>query len=46
LSSWQPVSVARIDQLGVPGFCVYVERARGQDLVAALTDASAWIGRD
>jgi folate-binding protein YgfZ len=37
----QPVSVARIDQLGVPGFCVYVERAREQDLVAALTDAGA-----
>jgi folate-binding protein YgfZ len=36
-----PVSVARIDQLGVPGFCVYVERAREQDLVAALTDAGA-----
>jgi len=37
----QPVSVARIDQLGVPGFCVYVEQARQQDLVAALTDAGA-----
>jgi folate-binding protein YgfZ len=37
----QPVSVARIDQLGVPGFCVYVERAREPDLVAALTDAGA-----
>ena len=37
----QPVSVARIDQLGVPGFCVYVEQAREQDLVAALTDAGA-----
>jgi folate-binding protein YgfZ len=37
----QPVSVARIDQLGVPGFCVYVEQPREQDLVAALTDAGA-----
>jgi folate-binding protein YgfZ len=37
----QPVSVARIDQLGVPGFCVYVERAREQDLLAALTSAGA-----
>ena len=37
----QPVSVARIDQLGVPGFCVYVERAREQDLIAALTEAGA-----
>ena len=26
-----PVSVVRISQLGVPGFCVYVERAREQD---------------
>ena len=37
----QPVSVARIDQLGVPGFCVYVERVREQDLIAALTSAGA-----
>jgi folate-binding protein YgfZ len=37
----QPVSVARIDQLGAPGFCIYVERAREHDLVAALTSAGA-----
>ncbi len=37
----QPVSVARIDQLGVPGFVIYVERAREQDLIGALTDAGA-----
>ena len=35
------VSVARIDQLGVPGFCVYVEQAREQELIAALTSAGA-----
>jgi folate-binding protein YgfZ len=35
------VSVARIDQLGVPGFCIYVERAREQDLVTALTASGA-----
>lgn len=35
------VSVARIDQLGVPGFCVYVERARAADLVAAFEHAGA-----
>src|SRR5688572_22619805 len=28
----QPVSVARIDQLGVPGFCVYLEPSRERDL--------------
>ena len=37
----QPVSVARIDQLGVPGFVVYADRAREQDLTAALTHAGA-----
>jgi tRNA-modifying protein YgfZ len=31
-----PVSVVRIDQLGVPGFCVYVERVQEPPLVAAL----------
>jgi folate-binding protein YgfZ len=36
-----PVSLARISQLGVPGFCVYVERARAQALVAALNAAGA-----
>lgn len=36
-----PVSVVRIDQLGVPGFCVYIERAREDDLVSALKAAGA-----
>ena len=31
-----PASVARIDQLGVPGFCVYLERSREQAFIAAL----------
>jgi folate-binding protein YgfZ len=35
----QPVSVARIDQLGVPGFCVYLEPSRERDLIAALVQA-------
>jgi folate-binding protein YgfZ len=33
------VSVVRIDQLGVPGYCVYLERARAADLQAALQSA-------
>jgi folate-binding protein YgfZ len=37
----QAASVARIDQLGVPGFCVYLERSREQAFVAALTQAGA-----
>jgi tRNA-modifying protein YgfZ len=37
----QPVSVARIDQLGVPGFCVYLEPSRERDLMAALVEAGA-----
>lgn len=37
----QPVSVARIDQLGVPGFCVHLEPARERELIAALVDAGA-----
>lgn len=37
----QPVSVARIDQLGVPGYCVYLEPARETPLVAALEAAGA-----
>jgi folate-binding protein YgfZ len=41
-----PVSVVRISQLGVPGFCVYVERAREQSLVAALSGAGAAIVSD
>ena len=35
------VVVARVDQLGVPGFCVYVEPARADALVKALTAAGA-----
>ena len=37
----QPVSVARIDQLGVPGYCVYLEPSREAPLVAALEAAGA-----
>jgi folate-binding protein YgfZ len=37
-----PVSVARISQLGVPGFCVYVERARAAALVSSLAAAGAY----
>jgi len=37
----QPVSVARIGQLGVPGYCVYLERARESSLVSALEGAGA-----
>ena len=36
-----PVSVARISQLGVPGFCVYLERARAAAVASALGDAGA-----
>jgi folate-binding protein YgfZ len=36
-----PVSVARISQLGVPGFCVYLERARVAEMTSALTVAGA-----
>jgi folate-binding protein YgfZ len=37
----EPVSVARIDQLGVPGFCVFLERARESRFAAALQSAGA-----
>jgi tRNA-modifying protein YgfZ len=37
----QPVSVARIDQLGVPGYCVYLEPAREEQLMSALEGAGA-----
>jgi folate-binding protein YgfZ len=37
----EPVSVARIDQLGVPGYCIYVDRRREAHLVAALQAAGA-----
>jgi tRNA-modifying protein YgfZ len=36
-----PVSVVRISQLGVPGFCVHVERTRADDLTAALEASGA-----
>ena len=39
--SGQPVSVARIDQLGVPGYCVYLERSSESAFVAALESAGA-----
>jgi folate-binding protein YgfZ len=38
-----PVSVARIDQLGVPGYCVFLLRATEQRFVAALVSAGAKI---
>jgi folate-binding protein YgfZ len=37
----QPVSVARISQLGVPGYCVYAERSLETTLVSALETAGA-----
>jgi folate-binding protein YgfZ len=37
----QPVSVARIDQLGVPGFCIYLEQSSERALIAALVEAGA-----
>src|SRR4030095_10830586 len=36
-----PVSIARISQLGVPGFCVYMERGRVPEVLSALNDAGA-----
>lgn len=36
-----PVVMARISQLGVPGFCVYIDRARESDFAAALAAAGA-----
>jgi folate-binding protein YgfZ len=36
-----PVSVARIDQLGVPGFCLYVGREHAADVSAGLVAAGA-----
>ena len=35
----EPVSVARIDQLGVPGYCVFLAREREAKLVSALVSA-------
>jgi folate-binding protein YgfZ len=39
----EPVSVARIDQLGVPGFCVFLDPSRERQLVAALQAAGAHV---
>jgi folate-binding protein YgfZ len=36
-----PVSVARIDQLGVPGYCVFLARAAEAQFVAAAISAGA-----
>ena len=36
-----PVSVARIDQVGVPGYCVFLARASEAQFVAAVTEAGA-----
>ena len=36
-----PVSIARISQLGVPGFCVYMERGRVPEVLSALNDGGA-----
>src|SRR6185436_18848507 len=53
LAAWRPyqhatfqfggaaVSIARIDQLGVPGYCIYVARAQEDALVTALDSAGA-----
>lgn len=35
------VSIARIDQLGVPGYCIYVARSREAALLTALESAGA-----
>jgi folate-binding protein YgfZ len=37
----EPVSLARIDQLGVPGYCVFLERSREERLTSALEAAGA-----
>jgi len=37
----EPVSVARIDQLGVAGYCVFLERSREGKLVSALQASGA-----
>jgi folate-binding protein YgfZ len=37
----ESVAVARIDQLGVPGYCVYIARAHEAPLVSALESAGA-----
>jgi folate-binding protein YgfZ len=37
----EPVSVARIDQLGVPGYCVFLARATEPRFIAAAVSAGA-----
>jgi len=37
----EPVSVARIDQIGVPGYCVFLARAAEERFVAAAVSAGA-----
>jgi folate-binding protein YgfZ len=39
--SGTPASIARIDQLGAPGYCLYIERSRGAACIAALERAGA-----
>jgi folate-binding protein YgfZ len=39
--SGSPVVVARVSQLGVPGFCVYIEPSRVDDLTRALQAGGA-----
>jgi tRNA-modifying protein YgfZ len=39
----EPVSVARIDQLGVPGYCVFLPRTANERFVAACAVAGATI---
>jgi folate-binding protein YgfZ len=36
-----PVSIARISQLGVPGFCIYADRACASAVASALSNAGA-----
>jgi folate-binding protein YgfZ len=36
-----PITVVRIDQIGVPGYCVYVERAHEPSLLTRLETAGA-----
>ena len=36
-----PISVVRIDQIGVPGYCVYIEREHEAALLKALESAGA-----
>lgn len=39
-----PIVLSRIDQLGVPGYCVYIEPARSATLEAALQAVGAVVG--